>query len=97
MLPMYLLSALTLLRVDPGFCCCDRDGSEFVDGITIPSKTGKGLLRRVPEVFDCWFESGSMPYAQVHYPFNKEVRRCWCLFAIVRCPALLCGDFGSPH
>jgi isoleucyl-tRNA synthetase len=30
-------------------------------------------MRRVPEVFDCWFESGSMPYAQVHYPFeNKE-------------------------
>jgi len=30
-------------------------------------------LRRIPEVFDCWFESGSMPYAQVHYPFeNKE-------------------------
>ncbi len=29
--------------------------------------------RRVPEVFDCWFESGSMPYAQNHYPFeNKE-------------------------
>jgi isoleucyl-tRNA synthetase len=26
----------------------------------------------VPEVFDCWFESGSMPYAQVHYPFEKK-------------------------
>ena len=34
---------------------------------------GKGMLRRVDEVFDCWFESGSMPYAQQHYPFeNKE-------------------------
>lgn len=41
-----------------------------VDQITIPSKLGKGLLHRVPEVFDCWFESGSMPYAQVHYPFE---------------------------
>ena len=31
------------------------------------------MLRRVDEVFDCWFESGSMPYAQLHYPFeNKE-------------------------
>ena len=30
-------------------------------------------MRRIPEVFDCWFESGSMPYAQHHYPFeNKE-------------------------
>lgn len=44
-----------------------------VDHITIPSKQGKGTLRRVPEVFDCWFESGSMPYASQHYPFeNKE-------------------------
>ena len=35
--------------------------------------TGKSYLRRVPEVLDCWFESGSMPYAQLHYPFeNKE-------------------------
>ena len=30
-------------------------------------------MKRIPEVFDCWFESGSMPYAQQHYPFeNKE-------------------------
>jgi isoleucyl-tRNA synthetase len=30
-------------------------------------------MRRVPEVLDCWFESGSMPFAQVHYPFeNRE-------------------------
>ncbi|GBM72462.1 Isoleucine--tRNA ligase, cytoplasmic [Araneus ventricosus] len=44
---------------------------EFVDGLTIPSSRGKGPLRRVSEVFDCWFESGSMPYAQVHYPFEN--------------------------
>jgi len=31
-----------------------------------------GVWKRVPEVFDCWFESGSMPYAQNHYPFNKD-------------------------
>ncbi|TDL25928.1 isoleucine-tRNA ligase [Rickenella mellea] len=44
-----------------------------IDHITIPSRLGKGTLRRVEEVFDCWFESGSMPYAQQHYPFeNKE-------------------------
>ena len=44
-----------------------------IDHITIPSKQGKGQLKRVEEVFDCWFESGSMPYAQLHYPFeNKE-------------------------
>jgi isoleucyl-tRNA synthetase len=47
---------------------------EVVDKLTIPSKKNPGtVLRRVDEVFDCWFESGSMPYASKHYPFeNKE-------------------------
>ncbi|KAF2812382.1 uncharacterized protein BDZ99DRAFT_413057 [Mytilinidion resinicola] len=44
---------------------------DHVDPITIPSKQGKGVLRRVDEVFDCWFESGSMPYASKHYPFEN--------------------------
>jgi isoleucyl-tRNA synthetase len=64
-----------------------------IDHITIPSQHGKGQLKRIEEVFDCWFESGrcafwlapcrlnvecivlfSMPYAQLHYPFeNKEL------------------------
>jgi isoleucyl-tRNA synthetase len=33
--------------------------------------TGRSTMRRVPEVLDCWFESGSMPFAQVHYPFEN--------------------------
>lgn len=33
--------------------------------------TGNSMMRRVPEVLDCWFESGSMPFAQVHYPFEN--------------------------
>ncbi|HEU4425210.1 MAG TPA: isoleucine--tRNA ligase, partial [Pilimelia sp.] len=33
--------------------------------------TGTSMMRRVPEVLDCWFESGSMPFAQVHYPFEN--------------------------
>jgi isoleucyl-tRNA synthetase len=45
---------------------------ESIDHLTIPSRQGKGTLRRVEEVFDCWFESGSMPYAQVHYPFENS-------------------------
>uniref|UniRef100_A0A672GGT6 isoleucine--tRNA ligase n=1 Tax=Salarias fasciatus TaxID=181472 RepID=A0A672GGT6_SALFA len=45
---------------------------ESIDNLTIPSRCGKGVLRRVTEVFDCWFESGSMPYAQVHYPFENR-------------------------
>lgn len=43
-----------------------------IDHITIPSKMGKGQLRRIEEVFDCWFESGSMPYASQHYPFENK-------------------------
>ncbi|EMD37268.1 hypothetical protein CERSUDRAFT_113919 [Gelatoporia subvermispora B] len=47
---------------------------DSIDHITIPSSRGKGQLKRIEEVFDCWFESGSMPYAQIHYPFeNKEL------------------------
>lgn len=34
--------------------------------------TGKSMMRRVPEVLDCWFESGAMPFAQVHYPFENQ-------------------------
>ncbi|KAI8896317.1 tRNA synthetases class I-domain-containing protein [Globomyces pollinis-pini] len=46
---------------------------EHIDHLTIPSRQGKGVLKRIPAVFDCWFESGSMPYASQHYPFeNKE-------------------------
>ncbi len=48
----------------------------YIDELVRPNPddpTGKSMMRRVPEVFDCWFESGSMPFAQVHYPFeNKE-------------------------
>ena len=48
--------------------------SHFVDKIVAdcPKCSTKGGLKRTPEVLDCWFESGSMPYAQVHYPFENE-------------------------
>ncbi|MBN1606408.1 MAG: isoleucine--tRNA ligase [Polyangiaceae bacterium] len=42
-----------------------------IDEVTFPSPAG-GTFRRVSEVLDCWFESGSMPYAQVHYPFENK-------------------------
>lgn len=47
---------------------------EHIDHIQIPSQKGKGFLKRTSEVFDCWFESGSMPYAQIHYPFENKDR-----------------------
>ena len=46
----------------------------FVDQLTRPNPddpTGKSTMRRIPDVFDVWFDSGSMPYAQVHYPFEN--------------------------
>ncbi|MBI5906479.1 isoleucine--tRNA ligase [Candidatus Saccharibacteria bacterium] len=43
----------------------------FIDDIEIKTDSGK-IAKRIPEVFDCWFESGSMPYAQDHYPFKDK-------------------------
>ncbi|MFN4848318.1 MAG: isoleucine--tRNA ligase [Rhodoluna sp.] len=46
-----------------------------IDQLTRPNPddpTGKSMMVRVPEVLDCWFESGSMPFAQVHYPFENR-------------------------
>ena len=43
-----------------------------IDGVQLRTDSGK-IATRIPDVFDCWFESGSMPFAQMHYPFeNKE-------------------------
>ncbi|MDT3343732.1 isoleucine--tRNA ligase [Microbacterium aquilitoris] len=48
----------------------------FIDDLTRPNPddpTGQSTMRRIEDVFDVWFDSGSMPYAQVHYPFeNRE-------------------------
>lgn len=47
----------------------------FIDELTRPNPddpTGKSTMRRIEDVFDVWFDSGSMPYAQVHYPFENQ-------------------------
>ena len=59
-------------RVKPSPPLCNHYIIPSVDDITIPSSRGNGVLHRVSEVFDCWFESGSMPYAQSHYPFENK-------------------------
>ena len=46
----------------------------FIDDIAFKCSECSGTMKRVPEVFDCWFESGSMPYAQLHYPFENKAR-----------------------
>ena len=46
----------------------------YIDGLTMTCPKCGGAMKRTPEVIDCWFDSGSMPFAQYHYPFeNKEV------------------------
>ncbi|MDH5674010.1 MAG: isoleucine--tRNA ligase [Myxococcales bacterium] len=60
-----------LAGLEPG--SLDDMHRESIDPITFPSqKTPGGTMRRTSEVFDCWFESGSMPYAQNHYPFDAS-------------------------
>ncbi len=47
---------------------------EYVDDLVFSLPGEDGSYKRIPEVLDCWFESGSMPYAQLHYPFeNQEI------------------------
>lgn len=41
----------------------------FIDPVTFKCEDCEGTMKRIPDVLDCWFEAGSMPYAQVHYPF----------------------------
>lgn len=47
----------------------------MIDSVVYPNPddpSGKTMMRRVSDVFDCWFESGSMPEGQIHYPFEKK-------------------------
>jgi isoleucyl-tRNA synthetase len=73
--------SLAEMEKDFGRLPLDQDGKvnlhrPFIDDLTRPNPndpTGKSQMVRVTDVLDCWFESGSMPYAQCHYPFeNKE-------------------------
>ena len=46
----------------------------YIDELTRPNPddpTGRAMMRRIPDIFDVWFDSGSMPYGQVHYPFEN--------------------------
>ena len=44
----------------------------FIDAVTLKCPKCQGEMKRVKEVIDCWFDSGSMPFAQLHYPFENE-------------------------
>ncbi len=73
--------SLAEMEKDFGKLPIDKEGKvnlhrPFIDDLTRPNPndpTGESQMVRVTDVLDCWFESGSMPYAQCHYPFeNKE-------------------------
>lgn len=68
-----------LQKLSKGKLPLDADGKldlhkPYIDDIILYSPTDGSEMKRIPDVFDCWFESGSMPYAQLHYPFeNKDL------------------------
>ena len=76
--PMYprldVYGSIEQLQADFGVQVTDLHRPQ-IDNLVRPNPddpTGKSMMRRVPEVLDCWFESGSMPFAQVHYPFENQ-------------------------
>jgi isoleucyl-tRNA synthetase len=60
----------------------------YVDELTFPCEQCEGQMRRVPEVIDVWFDSGSMPFAQFHAPFENEERYAASIPADFICEAL---------
>ncbi|MCS5733581.1 isoleucine--tRNA ligase [Herbiconiux daphne] len=72
--------SLDELERDFGTLPTNRDGQvdlhrPYIDDLTRPNPddpTGKSTMRRISDVFDVWFDSGSMPFAQVHYPFENR-------------------------
>ncbi len=72
--------SLAELEADFGVLPLNGDGEPdlhrpYIDDLTRPNPddpTGRSTMRRIPDVLDVWFDSGSMPFAQVHYPFENE-------------------------
>jgi isoleucyl-tRNA synthetase len=65
------IGSIAELQAESGFEKVDDLHRPFVDEITFSCPCG-GVMRRVPEVLDCWFDSGAMPLAQWHYPFENK-------------------------
>lgn len=69
----HMIGSVAELEKLSGKTGIDDIHKDKVDSITIPCEKCGGTMKRISDVLDCWFESGSMPYAQAHYPFeNKE-------------------------
>ncbi len=71
----------------------------IIDPITFSCEKCGGVMQRIPEVLDCWFESGSMPYGELHYPFeNKEkFENCFPAKFIAEGPDQTRGWFYTLH
>lgn len=65
-----IFGSITELEQESGQKISDLH-KHVVDKITVPCSCGH-TMKRIPDVLDCWFESGSMPYAQLHYPFENQ-------------------------
>ena len=68
---MICIGSIAELQEHTGVLVADLH-REYVDDLTFELPGEAGTYRRVSEVLDCWFESGSMPYAQLHYPFENQ-------------------------
>jgi len=66
-----VFGSLDELRAASGQTVTDLH-KEFLDALAIPCEACGTTMRRVPEVLDCWFESGAMPFGQCHYPFENK-------------------------
>ncbi len=72
---MECIGGIEELKTKPGFKGLKESldlHRPFIDGLTFQCSKCGGGMQRVPEVIDCWFDSGSMPFAQLHYPFDNE-------------------------
>lgn len=77
---MDVYGSLAELEADFGRLPLDEDGNPnlhrpYIDDLTRPNPddpSGQSTMRRIPDVLDVWFDSGSMPFAQVHYPFENR-------------------------
>jgi len=68
----HLVGSVSELEELSGQKNIDDIHKDKVDPITFPCPKCGGVMKRISDVLDCWFESGSMPYAQLHYPFENK-------------------------
>ena len=70
---MHAVGSIAELREMSDNCPADIElHRPYIDAVTLRCPECGGEMRRVPEVIDCWFDSGSMPFAQHHYPFENQ-------------------------